>query len=877
MDFEQALRVVRVLINSGVEQNDAINNSAIPPEHQERIREKLEQEDNIILEPPSVLVAGTQQGEWLRQLDRSTWYYWRTLREYLLDTKNRSLSSVRSLDETTDRILGQLSDPLTEQFDIRGLVVGYVQSGKTSNYTALIAKAADVGYRLVIVLSGSDNGLRRQTQIRLNQELVGYPNNPNNAVPLPPLGKQWHQFTSEDLLGDFRRGYANHAALQGTQPVLLVVKKNGPVLRRLHEWIDEAPDDVRRALPVLVVDDESDLASVDTRGSYQLEDDPLPDDEYTPPSIINALIRDLLRKFQRRAYVAYTATPFANILIPHDNYDPVVENDLYPRDFIVDLPKPRGYFGAEELFGRFDAESAEEIGGLDIIRLVTEQELNELEYHRILPSSLEAAMMDFVLAGAARAQRGQGNLPATMLLHGSHLVLKQMELSQLVSEKFKEIKDEWRYQREYSKLRFRERWEREFRHVIRANHLDKDVPFSQVEHFIGSFLEAVQIHVINSRTGDVLNYEQEPGIKAIAIGGNRLSRGLTLEGLLTSYFFRATIMYDTLMQMGRWFGFREGYEDLTRIYMTGELSSWFSDLARVEYELRQDIKMYEERNVTPRELGTRIATHPAMLVTSRLKQRYAKTIIVEQSFSNKLVQTFKFPFQQPQVLNGLLDENLKTTLLFISRLGNSTWDNEGPVWQNVEQNLILAYLQSYRIDPNVWSVYTPLVIDYIKRLNEFGELSNWTVAVRGRETVDPILKTIDFGIGQNIPMFSRTRISDLDSLGVITNPGDERVGLSPEQLEQAQRLQANPDNPIGVNPAARMVRSATNGLLLIYPISRFSGHEGTPKQGRRPIYDNPEDPEIRDIIGLAISFPQTEHNQGIRGEYLVGTVDWNPL
>ncbi|MDL1867745.1 endonuclease, partial [Betaproteobacteria bacterium PRO4] len=384
MNLETALGIARLIMSGGAGIDDAINNPAIPVEFRDRIREILEREDNIILEPARILISGEQRDDWLRQLDRSNWYYWPTLRTYLLGNKNWSAPSVRSLDEATDRILGQMLHPSTEQFDTRGLIVGYVQSGKTANFTALIAKAADIGYRLVIVLSGIDNGLRRQTQIRLNKELAGYADNRSTAVPLPPMGLQWHQFTTEDANGDFRPGNANYGALQGTQPVLLVVKKNGAVLRRLHGWLDAAPEDVRRTLPVLVIDDEADQASVDTRGSYQAENEPLPDD-YEEPTVINRSIRDLLRKFQRSAYVAYTATPFANILIPHNTYDPRFENDLYPKDFIVDLPKPDGYFGAEEQFGRFDAESNETVGGLDIIRNVPDTELEDLKVNSILP------------------------------------------------------------------------------------------------------------------------------------------------------------------------------------------------------------------------------------------------------------------------------------------------------------------------------------------------------------------------------------------------------------------------------------------------------------------------------------------------------------
>lgn len=878
MEIEHAIGIVRLMIRGGISLEIAINNPVIPEPYRKQILEIMEREENIILEPARILKADSQKEDWLSQFDRSSWYYWLTLRTYLLGEKNWTTPSVRSLDQITDTILGQLVNPTEEQFDIRGLIVGYVQSGKTANFTALIAKASDIGYRLIIVLSGTDNGLRRQTQIRLNRELVGYPNSRVPSVPLPPIGKQWHQFTNEEINGDFERGRANHAALQGNQPVLLVIKKNGAVLRRLHSWIDDAPEDIRKTLPVLVIDDEADQASIDTRGSYQAENEELPDD-YEEPSVINRLIRDLLRKFQRKAYVAYTATPFANILIPHNTFDPRVENDLYPKDFIVDLPKPDGYFGAEEQFGRFDSETGEEVGGLDIIRSIPELELTKLKQQGILPPSLEMAILDFVLAGACRAQRGQGDLPATMLLHGSHLILKQMEMSKLITQRFSELKDEWRYNRSQGILqKLEERWEQDFRQVTKSSKLELDVPFSKIVDYIGSFFESVQVRVINSKTGEVLDYEREPNLKAIAVGGNRLSRGLTLEGLLTSYFFRSTAMYDTLMQMGRWFGFKNGYEDLTRVHMTNDLAGWFSDLALVEYELRQDIRIYEAHDITPLQLGTRILKHPSMLVTNRLKQRNSRTIIVEQSYSNKVLQTIRFPFQRPDDLAILLDSNLNTTREVLSNLKDPIWDNHGPIWKDVESKVVLDFLQRYRIDREVRNISMQLLTAYIQRQNEIDELINWTIAVRGRETLETQLGEIDLSIGQSVPMISRNRLAgDQDSLGVITNPSDEKIGLTNEQLEQIIEIQQSSKQKIGTNPAARLVRPATDGLLLIYPISHFSGHERTPRQSRRSIYENPNNANCKDIICFAISFPQSEKEQGIRGEYVIGTVDWSPL
>ncbi len=791
--MDGALRIVRVLISNGVPRASALSNPAIPESIRQEVEAALAREETIVLRPARVITAEVGRGEWLRRLDRSSWYYWPTLRDYLLNSKNWSAPAVRSLDESTDSILAEIADPATEQFDIRGLVLGYVQSGKTANFTALIAKAADVGFRLVIVLSGLDNGLRRQTQIRLNKELAGYADNRAGAVPLPPMGEQWHQFTTEDFDGDFRAGNANHSALQGTQPVLLVVKKNRDVLLRLHAWLDAAPAEVRRTLPLLVVDDEADQASVDTRGSYQTNAGAPLDEDYEAPAVINGLIRQLLQKFERCAYVAYTATPFANILIPHDTIDPTAGNDLYPKDFVVDLPKPSGYFGAEELFGRQDPLTGDMVDGIDVVRHIPDEDMAELDAGRI-PASLAAALMDFVLGGAARAERGHGDAPATMLIHTSQKIHEHNQLWLQVNAHFAELKDEWRYQRDQGvRDRMKARWEAEFMPVTRATFLQRERTFEQIEEHINAFFEAVgPPREINSATGAMLDYEREPGLKAIAVGGNKLARGLTLEGLLISYFVRRSAMYDTLMQMGRWFGFRAGYEDLTRIWMTAELAGWFADLATVEYELRRDIRRYEVDQVTPMQLGARILEHPAMLVTNRLKSRYATTIIVDQSYSDKVVQTVKFPFRRPPDLAVLLEENLLATRQLLGRLGQPTvWTDSGPIWTGNSSEVILRYLLEYRVDEEVRSLSLPLLRSYIERQVERGQLTQWTIAVKGRAVNDPDLGHAEWGVsGGKINMISRSRLrGDPDSLGVITSPGDEATGFDEEQLERARQRQ----------------------------------------------------------------------------------------
>lgn len=873
MNLQSALGIVRLLIENGVSREEALRNPAIPEELRAQLGRILDGDDTIVLRPVSAISARPSGSEWLHQVDRSSWYYWPRLREYLLGRKGRSTTVVRALDEQTDRILGLMSPPSADEFDTRGLVLGFVQSGKTANYSALIAKAADVGYRLVVVLTGMDKGLRRQTQIRLKKELVGYTDNRLDAVRLPPVGLQWHEFTSDELEGDFQPGNANQAALQGSQPVLLVVKKNGPVLRKLIGWLDRAADDVKRNLPVLVVDDEADQASVDTRGTYQQQGQPLPSD-YDEPSVINGLIRDLLNKFDRRAYVAYTATPYANILIPHDTYDVHAQNDLYPKDFIVDLPKPPGYFGAEELFGKYQPQGADYIDGLDVIREVSSQDLVALDQGQ-LPTSLAHALETFVLGGAARAERGNGDAPATMLIHISRLRIEQGQLANLVRQYFMEMRDEWRYQRTKGiRSKLEARWNSEFRPLIQARYVDRDRDFTAIEDHIGPFLEAAEVRVINSDTGEVLDYERQPKLKAIAIGGNRLSRGLTLEGLLVSYFARESETYDTLMQMGRWFGFRGGYEDLTRIFTTNDLEQWFADLAFVESQLREDLKIYEEQGLTPREVGLRIWQHPVMEVTSRLKRRFASRVTISESFSGTRPQTFKFPLSDLDALAELCEGNRQAVIRLVRGLGDPVWGDNRPSWSRVKAASVLNFLSDYQTHPTITGLSLPLIQHYIQLENEGGRLVDWTVAIRGLTNFDKELGIADWScLDRPVNLVERTRISNTDSLGVITAPRDETLGLSEdEQAAMRARVALGDSDDV----AARHSRAATKGLLLIYPISKHSGVGRRRGTNRRPLYENPGDVRARDLIAIAISFPDSPVQRRVEA-YLEGTVGWQPV
>jgi len=499
-----------------------------------------------------------------------------------------------------------------------------------------------------------------------------------------------------------------------------------------------------------------------------------------------------------------------------------------------------------------------------------------------LPDTLREAILDFVLAGACIGQRGRGRGPATMLIHTSQRIVEHGHIKRLVTEHFRELRDEWRYQKHHGlRARLARRWEADFRPTTRATDLGRDITFNELEPFISPFMESVDVREINSEAGEILDYEREPGLKAIAVGGNKLSRGLTLEGLLVSYFVRRSPTYDTLMQMGRWFGYRDGQDDLMRIYTTQELQDWFTDLALVEHQLREDIRIYQDLGVTPREAGMRILQHPVMQVTAALKRRYARTTTISQSFELKIVQTFKFPFSRPADLAIQAEVNLQAVRGLMRRLDGRTVHGAPPskaFWKGVSPDDVLAFLSQYRVDQACTGVRTDLVVDYITRAVAVGELGRWTVAISGLRETDAHLGTVDWYVpGGEVNQISRSRLGSADSVGVITDPGDEAIGFDEPQRKKLEKLyQEQRSRRKSRSVIAREMRDSTDGLLVLYPISRKSGHNLVPEDGaRRPLYDDPYAPNNSDLVGFAISFPRSSLRNMFEA-YSEGTVPWSP-
>jgi hypothetical protein len=733
--------------------------------------------------------------------------FWPALESYLRDEKGWPGSVVSSIDAASSKIVGFLEHPGRSKFRTRGLVLGHVQSGKTANFTAVISKAADVTYRLFIVLSGMHNTLRTQTQRRLDAELLRL--NPNFWVPLTD---EEHDFGHQTLRGDALLAPEAH------QRILAVVKKNSSRLRRLRDWLGAANPAVLRGCPVIVIDDEADQASLNA-AKFQEE-----------RTRINELIIEILSLLPKHAYVGYTATPFANVLV-----DPSQAEDLYPRDFVVDLPKPARYFGPEKIFGRNPLEYDDEDrpdDGLDMIRRVAESEVphlrpqgrNEREsFEPSLVNSLERALRYFWMATAARRTRDQGEEHSSMLVHTSMLTLVHDRFAPVVSDFKERVADRLSAKDELELAAFREIWTDEV-HRTPPDPSHRPTGFDSLEQHLGPVVSGTLVCIENNRSLSRLDYSGDDRIR-IVIGGNTLSRGLTLEGLVVSYFVRSSGAYDTLLQMGRWFGYRDGYADLPRIWMTSELERHFRDLALVEEEIRRDIRRYEEYDLTPEELAVRIRVHPTLAVTSRLKMQAATR--VQHSYSGDRPQTILFDHRDREVLRhnqdvtrtligGLVDEGLQPE----RKRGNVLLRHANP-------EHVLRFFREFEFHPENQRLRSDLLVDYVKGQLDGGRLGDWSVAVVGKETPDS--GTIDLGLHEKVPLIRRSRLKDdareYAYVGAIMSPGDQRMDLAKGET-----------------------RPESQPLLLIYPIDRVS--KPRPHARKRVPLD-----AVEDVIGVAVVFP----------------------
>lgn len=714
------------------------------------------------------------------------WYYWERYKKHLLTAKGFPIPVVNVLNDITGKILDRLEDPLKDgQWERRGLVVGHVQSGKTANYTGLICKAADAGYQVIIVLAGLLNSLRNQTQERLDTDFMGWCTQRNifqGASQFDSSRSPRRPFSLTTSREDFKKSNASKAMpLAGMkEPIILVLKKNKSTLENLYKWLTSQNRHDLANYSMLMIDDEADHASVNTNK------------EDRDPTAINNAIRELLSIFKRSSFVGYTATPFANIFIDPENEDEMKNGeqykDLFPRNFILSLDPPSNYFGPHRIF----AEESD----IDCIRFIDDNEDHIPIKHKkdFIPVSLPPSLLNsidcFILAKAIRLLRGHTGKNHSMMINVTWLNNVQENIKGLVLARITEIRSaignfsslspDKALQNSHIK-RMRQVWLNEY-HCC-------GFEWAKIQSTLKASVDPIEVLGIYSG-GDSLDYSktQYPlGRTVLAVGGHSLSRGLTLEGLVISYFLRNSIMYDTLMQMGRWFGYRDGYEDVCRIFMTDDAFAWYSYIADATEELRRDFRAMERANLTPMDFGLRVRSHPtALIVTARNKMRASRDIPVNISLEGRLAETSVILAK-----NEIIEANKCVLLKAIKKSQEHTEaekDNLGWLWRGIPQAVVCNAIEGFQNHPECMLTYAEPLVEYLVWLK-----------TKGIEGCDILLRSVNRGdaneevCGLPIKCPSRTAASFSDSKiefskRRVASKGDESAGLSREQKVSISRM-----------------------------------------------------------------------------------------
>lgn len=862
----------------------------------DQLAREIEAKSSIYIDYATSLDNDEGHKEWLMdKRAKIEWNFWKRYRKYIEGPKGMPPAVVDRLDGLTDKILERLEDPHREgPWDTRGMVVGRVQSGKTGNYIGLTCKAIDAGYKVIVILTGMHDSLRAQTQLRVDEGILGFDTQKsrsfrNNNEPIG-VGKLQdeklltiHPLTSSDDKGDFSKKFAEQTSpLFGGEPVILVVKKNKSVLNNLLQWavsvrgVDNQSTGrkIIPNIPLLLIDDEADNASVNTK-KIPLDDKGNPMDDYDVTAI-NGKIREILSTFTKSAYVAYTATPFANIFISGDNKTDSHGKDLFPKNFIINLPTPTNYVGPSKIFG-VDADPGSGITSsfkLPIIRDVNDYEdafpLKHRKDHvpEELPDTLKEAIKAFILVCAARRAGGQSTDHNSMLIHVTRFNDVQGKVAELVD-------DELRFIRRRLELgdgnapvsildEFEELWRDDFEPTT-ARMEDNErllVKWEAVRDELFEACSKIIIKILNGKAKDALDYvdHRDQGLSVIAIGGDKLSRGLTLEGLSVSYYLRSTKMYDTLMQMGRWFGYRPGYLNLCRLYTTSELLSWYKHITLASEELLVEFDTMAAVGGTPDDYGLKVRTHPDSMLIITAMNKMRSGVEVPISYSEELVELVYY-HKDAKINNA----NYVFTDEFIRGLGTYEKRRASYLWHEVPGSKVISFLDGLIIHPS--AVKVAGASKYIRDLMKNGELTEWTILLVSNNKPDNRITVGDLDIGMTDRKDGgKNPLVYTINKSHIISPRDEFEDLSPEEAQKAltltqsdwssrqgKRSAAEPQQPTG--KFARKVRDPRYGMLIIYPLN--------------PEYVEHTDTKMP-VIGYAISFPESP--TAVRTNYLLNQV-----
>ncbi|HFU3697764.1 TPA: Z1 domain-containing protein [Streptococcus suis] len=801
---------------------------------------------------------------------------WKIYERKLIQQKWTS-ESINTIRESSKEILSYLNDDRQTHGTTKGLVVGNVQSGKTANMAGVISMAADQGYNFFIVLTGTIENLRKQTSDRLFNDLNGSGNLNWQTIENPSLRAS----SAEKLISNFNLAQGDR------NRYLSVCLKNKTRLQKLVKWLYSDVNKTRQ-LKILVIDDEADQASINTNSVMGEED----------PTAINKLIKELVNNKSVKAmnYIAYTATPYANILNESG------EDSLYPKNFIVVLPQSPDYIGPSEMFGTSEPEQYPKI---DITREISPEDVETIkkiqkgEIDQTVPISFQKSIDWFILSLAGMRALGYQK-PISMLVHTTFKVNEHEVISHVVESYLKEIRNnqesflskiEILYRDEkidFSRTKFLENmkgystpnavpnypsWDDVREQIERIFRLeDKNyVSHVQISDFgQPQYHDGFHIAIDNSKANSAdeiirLVYPTKNNMTKLApafivIGGNTLSRGLTIEGLVSTFFLRTTNQADTLMQMGRWFGYRKGYEIFPRVWLEYQANERFQFLSQLNLELRENLGLYAQKNFTPLEAAPLIKNSPdyqLIRITSQNKMQSA--IMTQFNFSGFNPQTIHFKNDIKK-----LKYNIELTSKFLNELKMPTRRNAHLIWENVNGDVVEKFLKDYYIIED--DSRAKLISELPQWLKENDQsLDPWNVILSSKGNELPIAdETSDWNIHGYCPKsvtrskLSKASTKDVTSIGVLRMPADLIADIEPNKLSSEEKKASRIKE-------IRMLRE-THGLgktplLVIYKIDKDSVPSANNQSGRREALNFDED-----IIGINVIIPSFIDSKNVDGK-----------
>lgn len=925
---------------------------------------------------------------WLTS-DRKNEIKWNYSNRYftLLENSGRSEKVVTETINSSYEILEKMGDPKSDSsFYVKGLVVGSVQSGKTGNFNAVINRSIDAGYGLIIVLSGIMEDLRSQTQLRIESDVIGTgiiditseTKGVKGVGKIIRFGNQGDTSVNQvfgitSYKSDFNKSLID-ADFSIDHTNVLVCKKNVSVLRNLIVWLDDYLEENkdRHNIPLLILDDEADNASLNNDGAKGRE--------YA--SKTNGHIRALLDLFSKKTYLGYTATPFANVLqdrneVPESKWKVPYKlkkekeekirtqvDNIFPDDFIVLLNPPSNYIGAKQIFETFEPidnkiglkiplveivnDTIEEFPSridketlLGVQSFRTKDEFEEnggyLNYENYrdyisstrasktgdkfpknLPKSLKDSVICFILSIAIRESRKQKMVYSasfmphhTMLIHISRFSLWQNTTADLLKDYVTDLQSKIENETHTSSKSIyntlEKIWYKYYSHIVESieAYLPKGyhdeflipITFDSLKNYLPEAINNIEVKAINSITKDSLEYPKNSPKKIIAVGGNRLSRGFTLEGLTINYFIRSTDYSDTLLQMGRWFGYRPGYLDCCKLFTTQDSKDKFDSTTRTIEELEVEFRKMEAKDKTPENFVLRVRKHPGTLKITR-PSILKMTNEVKWSYQDELEQTTVFNIEKGKINN---------------------------VWQAFKENIVPKFSDSIGAGFISYKTNIQGIINILSTENNFDEdsrksiimflelcskknkLTDWTVALK---TTGRGKKGFKLNDSQSVDLSIRrgpTNTNDVDyfvtskkfkasgkSANIISGGRDFSILLSEIEITNAEDdfrrqqekkiLKKNPafseaeaaEKAGKTNIPERVYRekmSDQQGLLVIYLFDTadvFRNNDAVQDDKlKQMIIDYDYDLNIP-LVGYAIGFPPIEPDPGgiyVKGDY----------